>query len=623
MLLCLGFFLWPTCAPAAPSPQAYVDQLIGRARAEHLADRRYWHILRHDRQGWPGTASRIDDSGFFLAANGKTDPEAELTATLQALAEPFTDQKRDPRCRFVARYAWLEEQLHFDHGLLPAASCPEFDQAMAKVDPQRAVLIFPGSHLNNPASMFGHTLLSIEGPYRSRLLAYAVNYSAFTDETNGFSYAFNGIFGFYRGYYSLLPYYQKVREYSDLERRDIWEYDLDLTPAEVRRMLLHIWELRDIYSDYYFFDENCSFNLLYLLEAARPTLHLTDATRLWVIPVDTVRLATDNGLVRNTVYRPSKAMRIAHIARYMDPREEEAAATIIAQPDQAREAVAGFAEPAAIRILDLAAEGLETRYFREEYSQEEYRRLYVQLLKVRSRYGKPALGYPPLPEPTRPDAGHGSNRLALGSGWRGGDFFLQLALRPAYHQLLDPVAGYLPGSQIEFGNLELRYFPEQRKLRLHALDVISIVSLSPRNRFFHPTSWKVTTGLTRERLADNADHLLYRLNPGGGLALGSDQLLAYGLAETDLLAGGALDQGFALGFGASAGLLGHPLPAWQWSLAARQLWYLAGERRQSLQLGLDQDWRLGRNQSLLASFNRNRQSGHWFSEGRLAWNLYW
>ena len=64
--------------------------------------------------------------------------------------------------------------------------------------------------------------------------------------SNGFAYAVKGIFGLYKGYYSILPYYVKVREYNDLERRDVWEYTLNLTPPEVVRMFRHIWELRDI-----------------------------------------------------------------------------------------------------------------------------------------------------------------------------------------------------------------------------------------------------------------------------------------------------------------------------------------------------------------------------------------
>ncbi len=58
-----------------------------------------------------------------------------------------------------------------------------------------------------------------------------------------------------------------------MEQRDLWEYRTNLTEAEVRRMTLHILEMQGIYTDYYFLDENCSYDLLFLLEAARPSVY--------------------------------------------------------------------------------------------------------------------------------------------------------------------------------------------------------------------------------------------------------------------------------------------------------------------------------------------------------------
>ena len=39
---------------------------------------------------------------------------------------------------------------------------------------------------------------------------------------------------------------------------------------------MHTHEMDKIYSDYYFFDENCSYDLLFLLDVARPWIGLTD-----------------------------------------------------------------------------------------------------------------------------------------------------------------------------------------------------------------------------------------------------------------------------------------------------------------------------------------------------------
>lgn len=100
--------------------------------------------------------------------------------------------------------------------------------------------------------MFGHTLLFIETADRSKLLSYSVSYSAVTNETFGPFFAVKGLFGMYPGYFAVLPYYAKLQQYSDVDHRDIWEYRLNLTEPEIRRMLLHIRELESIASDYYF-----------------------------------------------------------------------------------------------------------------------------------------------------------------------------------------------------------------------------------------------------------------------------------------------------------------------------------------------------------------------------------
>ena len=103
-----------------------------------------------------------------------------------------------------------------------------------------------------------------------------------------------------------------MKRYGDVENRDIWEYRLALTGEEVLRMLMHVWELKAAYFDYYFLDENCSYHLLSLLEAARPSLHLLDQFGLWAVPADTVRsVAEVKDLISSVTFRPFAANRAA------------------------------------------------------------------------------------------------------------------------------------------------------------------------------------------------------------------------------------------------------------------------------------------------------------------------
>jgi hypothetical protein len=154
-------------------------------------------------------------------------------------------------------------------------------------------LVFTSAYLNNPASLFGHTLLRLDRrgePASTQLLAYAVSYAADDSGSTGLMYGIKGIAGGFTGYFELQSYDRLVRTYSDIENRDIWEYRLNLTPGQMARLVAHLWELREVRFDYYFFSENCAWQLLTLLEVADPSRVLSDRFALWVAPPDVLRL---------------------------------------------------------------------------------------------------------------------------------------------------------------------------------------------------------------------------------------------------------------------------------------------------------------------------------------------
>jgi hypothetical protein len=621
------FFLGASLAQPAEQ-NAYLDLLLRFSREQHLAGDRYWDILLHYKPSGSHRESLIDDPNFFLSANGKTDPEAELDATLASFFETEQNGIEPPRCRFVARYAWLKERLAIDESRLPPAQCKKFDEALALINPKSAVLIFPAAHGNGPASMFGHTLIRIDGNAHNDLLSYAVNYAAVTTDKNGFIYAYKGIFGFYRGYFSILPYYEKVGEYNEIEHRDIWEYDLNLTEAEVRRMVMHIWELKDIYSDYYFFDENCSFDLLFLLEAARPSVDLTDAfwgkTKFWVIPSDTVRIIREKGLVKAVKYRPSQARRIRAIASLTSSVDQQTAIGVVDQKISPRAVMEKSIEPVEkMRILDLSAELMQYRFARKQLDKKEFIHRFLPALQARSTLGASPDEALPIPTPVSPDAGHLPGKFSAGAGYRGDNSFLELGWRPAYHDLLDPDDGYIEGAQINFMDVSGRYYFTDNAFKLQRLRFIDIVSLSPRDVFFKPVSWKVNTGIDREIMSDGRDQLLYRLNPGGGFAYRTSLLgISYLMGETDLNVSDKLHDDYALGIGASVGFLKKVTE--QWKIGFSLLWtsYIAGDKHQTAKASLMQNLKITTNNSVSVSLSREKTFGYYRSEATVLWNLY-
>jgi len=213
-----------------------------------------------------GFTSSVDDAHFFYAPDGKTSPQHELDATLAAFFTTQATGNEHALCRFPARFNWLAEHLQINTGRLPAVNCSDYAAWRGLIHAESVTMVFPTYQLNSPSSMFGHTLLRLDpadDENWSDWLSYAVNFGAnITNSDNSMSYAWKGLTGGYPGQFIVTPYFKKIQEYNRIEHRVIWEYKLNLSVAETQIMINHLWELKTINFDYYFYDENCSYRLL-------------------------------------------------------------------------------------------------------------------------------------------------------------------------------------------------------------------------------------------------------------------------------------------------------------------------------------------------------------------------
>ena len=605
----------------------YRDELKESATKLHLPDDRYWHVLLHYKPGLFGTESLVDDPIFFLSPDGKHDPSAELDAAIEGLFAGGEEEQTIPRCRFPARYDWLIRRLGVDLTRLPEVSCPTLEEHRKRIDAKSASLIFASGHMNAPASMFGHTFLRFDSSYESPLLSYAVNYAAQIDRNdNGLVYAVKGIFGLYPGYFSILPYYDKVKEYGNMDQRDLWEYRLNLTEEEVQRMVLHVLELQGIYSDYFFFKENCSYDLLFVLEIGAPTANLTDRFRRFTIPIDTVKAVRAEGLISDPVFRPSQARKIRHIASSLDDADIARARSVLDNTVAPEEILAvDIPDAEKGRILDLASEAVQLRYAKGQYTKEEYQRRFLTVLSARSTIPAAETVLTPIPAPEQPESGHESSRVALAAGIREEDFFLEVSGRPAYHDLLDADDGFTPGSQIEFSRATVRYYPDTGRFRLQEWDLVSILSLAGRDDFFRPVSWKFRTGFATKPFPGGSDALVFFLNPGGGMAWDIRPLgLVHVLLETEVNVAGRYNPDYTAGVGLSAGILRQMTRSWKTLLTARQMVGVLGDEKRGREFSaiLRQGISLGRRRAIFLDVGRTVSPGVHYNEGKFSVNYY-
>ena len=465
---------------------------------EDLSQNTQWLRLLHYHKGfWNFTLkSQADGKGFFISPNGDHDPLAELGATYEAMSETsskrFGKDKVHAQCSFPARYKFLKK--YFPNNTWKDVSCPKLEAVLKKFNGESLTYVFSTAFPNNPGSMFGHTFVRInarseKNKKHMELFDHGLSYAALTPEGfSGMALVIKGLFGLYPGFFSSPLYYEKIAEYTHFESRDLWEYALDINPEETDMFIKATWEIaHNGYFDYYFFDENCAFHLLSLLEIAKPEWKLTTSS-FFVSPVDSILSLTKTpGAVTEVSFRPSVKTKFLTRLKGLDSEQREQLIETI----DSKEKVTKTPQMTS-QLLD----GLDSYYkymkqrmggkLNDEQLEKHYQ---VQLLQ--SKFPKPQK----VKEwaDTRPDIGHGVSRVQLSYVSDGrsnsNSESVDLSYKFAYHDLLDSDRGFTPFSQIDFVELKFSKLHSENYY-LQSLRFIEIQSLYPITFFEKRKSWR-------------------------------------------------------------------------------------------------------------------------------------
>ena len=574
------YFYIVMCSIAFMIPcQSFSNEQIVSHSVEKISAMQQWqHLLHYRSHSLLGfMESENDTDSFFISPLGKTDLQAELLAEVALFSMNHQPDNESLQCRFPARYQWLKQF----YANWQDQSCSKLKEWKNEVGAHKLTLIFPASYLNSPSSMYGHTLIRLDrkDESKSKLLSYSVNFAANADSTdNELVFTYKGLAGGYPGVVSILPYYAKVNEYSHLEHRDVWEYQLNLTEQEVDQFVNHIWETKETEFDYFFFDENCSYRLLALLDAASDRINVAKDFSLKAMPIDTIRSLIDSDRVDSVEYRASSGVMLNQQQEQLTAVQKEWAKKIVENTDYLSDIKFNqFSEFERAQILEVAISYLRYLVVKKKQHSPKNRKKSIALLSARSKIPLQDVFQPIIEPIIRDDEGHLTHRAMVAVGQQNKREFIDLQMRIAYHELMDLPDGFIRGGQIEMGALTLRGINKSRtsdstatesddvSLQLQRFSVINILSLGSRDYFQQPISWRVNAGLDRFIL-DGSD-LFAHLDVGGGYSYdlgfkrgrGTESAVdwgqVYGLLETRLKASGQFENDYQLSAGAQVGWL--------------------------------------------------------------------
>lgn len=525
----------------------FYSTLSSATEFENLATSSEWlKLLHYQPQTFGGYQGLVENTDFYISPDGKKNPLAELKAEVQEFSK-----EQGKKCDFPARFEFLKKYNLVSGDL---QKCTDYQQFMGDVQPNGISVLFTNAYMNNPASLFGHTLVRIDTKRKgSQMLAHGTNFGADSGNEYGFIFALKGLFGGYQGVYSISPYWNIINEYNNIENRDIWEYQLNLSDEEQQKFVNHLYEMRNARIRYYFLSKNCSYMVLELIEVVRPEIDLTSKYKnMWVIPLDTLKtIINEQNLVSEINYRPARLTKIKHSLQNMTPKQYNAFLNGVKNYDYE---MSGLNEKAQAEVLETAYQYFQYRYVEKEMELSEYRKNSFAVLRKRSQLPETELQGDFAGE--NPVYSHDSMQISLGTGVYNKQSYEELTIRPAYTALTDSSYGLVKGAEVSVLKSVWRYYNQNHRFVLQSFQPLNILSIVPAGSVFSPISYSTNVELKRELNPKNEKEGYV-----GDLALGIGKtyefmpdIRAYGLLEARGQYGGLIAHNYWLGLAPRAGI---------------------------------------------------------------------
>jgi hypothetical protein len=308
-----------------------------------------------------------------------------------------------------------------------------------------------------------------------------------------------------------------------------------------------------------------------------------------------------------TTYRPSRSTLIRRKRTFLTPEEQILSKQIVRSPEVIGEAP--FAALPVLRralVLDVASDYLRYKAESDDPEVKVYKERNRQVLMERSRLLVPSEEVAIIPYTEQPDMGHQTSRATIGAGWRNRDTFEEVSLRAAYHDLLDPEAGYTPNAQIEMLGVTLRHYNRAEQTRLERATLLNILSLSPIDDLFRAPSWKVNVGMNTIRFGDCQLCSNGVVNGGIGAAVESQWLkreVVFAFAEAEANYSRAYAEDHRVGGGGTVGMLADLTDRWKLMASGTYLRYALGDKSDDFRWFVGQRYTLSQNWAFRLEYN--------------------
>ena len=346
---------------------------------------------------------------------------------------------------------------------------------------QNVYLVFAGPYPTSPSSSFGHLFLLLE-PLESFntpiLLWSSVNFSADIENENSISKFYKGIFGGLIGQYQITPFYDKLRDYTFIESRDLWIFPINLSQSEIDQLQYNLFKVSTLNYHYRFHDNNCASQIETLILSSFSNKKISSKV-----------IVSPRSVIMNLSDKLMKPFLVSSMESSL--KEYSIQANINSQLKDLDNAIDNIPDPEAAILLSI----LEWRYFHKGVLLNDYEKQYLNKLRIKvsklkatgdidlRNYKKSFNMHPPV---------------KFGMGLQYDDMNTEIFLfhfRLGLHEFSDNTDVFPKHDFMSIGKITIGF--NKRKLVLNEFWLFDQQSTTPRTFLSSSISWRLGFGAVR------------------------------------------------------------------------------------------------------------------------------
>lgn len=520
-----------------------------------------------------GSKSLILDETFV--SQSEHAPQIELDKGLAALRSTHKNEQLAYLCRFPARSIWIKKHYPSIATPEPAEVCGDFNDYLSFVPADKIELVYAYENVDHPNSMMGHVLLKLSGLNKNGAqVAHSVSF--FTDiRTNNIpKLLFDTLVVGKKGYFSVSPYREQIRQYIVEEQRNVIQYEIVLDAFSRKLMQYHIWELKYVDLLYFFQDFNCATLTNDIIGLASASV--MEQSDQWVSPLDSVKAASKANLLGHGELIASDSWKIRMLYDALD-----------AQGINAKNAIKNGDHTQTLtpeqRYLLLSLDKSYTSLLAHKNdtvinAEQETKRLV-------DKWGiNPSSKHIELSNYKNPLSRKDDGQLNLAINHIGD---VSVAFIPISHQISDNNRNSFSESALELMSFKIAFSPTKKNVHFDDIGLYKMASFMPYNSLIGGWSHRINLGATQMLDETFHEHLTPYL--GGGLGLTHAfhrDISAYVIADAQL----NIHKGVSFSYGPEIGLFIYTALPQKTTVSYSEKFNQLGSKSRIKQLSISQNW---------------------------------